>query len=90
MDVKKLYTVGNLYKGYPWGVEAELPFGSLEIHGPFSSENEANTYAHKLVDNSHRPPAVGPYMSVKVIRIETPQAGRRIVRNDQGAYEYAV
>lgn len=83
METKILYTVGNLYTGYPWGVEAELAFRNFELHGPFSSENEANTYAHKLVEES------GQYHSVKVVRIETPQAGRHIVRKGDGGYEYA-
>jgi len=88
--VKLLYTVGNLYTGYPYGVEAERPFGTTEVHGPFSGENEANTYAHQLVADGAPVPDSGPYVSVKVVRIETPQAGKRIVRNDDGAYEYAV
>jgi hypothetical protein len=81
-----LYTIGNLYTGYPYGVEAKKEFGSVELHGPFSTENEANTYAHRLIE-----PRYGetPYLSVKVVKIETPQAGIRIVLNNKGAYEYA-
>jgi len=90
MERKLLFTVGNLYIGYAWGVEAELPFGTFEIHGPFSSENDANNYAHRLVKEHPFAEPGMPYQSVKVVRIETPQAGKRIVRNAAGDYEYAV
>jgi len=87
METKILFVVGNLYTGYPYGVEAERQFGTVEVHGPFSSENEANTYAHRLVETAPEPPG-GPYKSVKVVRIETPQAGRHIVHTAEG-YDYA-
>jgi len=92
---KLLYTRGNLFTGYPFGVEAERSFGTIDVYGPFSTENEANTFAHRLVEDRLEPvpdvPAFhGTYESVKVVRIELPQAGRRIVRNDGGGYEYAV
>jgi hypothetical protein len=83
LETKRLFKVGNLYTGYPYGVEAELPFGSTELHGPFSTENAANTYMHDLIKTA-------PYMAAKVVRIETPQAGRRVVRKDDGGYEYAA
>jgi len=91
-----LFTIGNLYTGYPFGVEAVRAFGTVDVYGPFSSENEANTFAHRLVAplDGETPPEMpdfaGSYQSVKVIRIETPQAGRQIVRNTDGGYEYAV
>jgi len=89
MERKLLYKRGNIFTGYPYGVEAELPFGSIEVHGPFSSENEANTYAHRLVqDENHKPLPDVPYVSVKVVRIELPQVGRQIVRQD-GRFKYA-
>jgi hypothetical protein len=78
MERKLLYTVGNLYTGYPYAVEAELDFGSVEIHGPFESENAADRYADELVLADRR------YVSVKVIRIETPQVGRTRVRDEHG------
>lgn len=87
MEIKLLYVIGNLYTGYPWGVEGEQQFGTTELHGPFSSENEANTYAHKLIE---QPAQDGlPYQAVKVVRLETPQISTHIVRKD-GDYEYAV
>lgn len=88
MEPKVLYTVGNLYTGYPYGVEAERQFGTIEVHGPFSSENEANTYAHRLVEDGPTP-GDGPYKGVKVVRIETPQAGRHIVHTPEG-WDYAA
>lgn len=92
-----LFTIGNLSAGDTlYGVEAEQEFGSLDVYGPYR-ENEANTLAHSLVEtkdvNGKRVPS--RYISVKVVRIELPQAGKRIVRssgsgvNDSG-YEYAV
>jgi hypothetical protein len=89
MQEKLLYTIGNLYGGAPFGVEAERQFGTVDIYGPFTGENDANTFAHRLVEDGAERPADGPYKSVKVVQLQTPQAGRRIVRNN-GAYEYAV
>lgn len=86
---KLLYTVGNLYTGYPWGVEAERDFGTIDVYGAFTSENEANTFAHQLVEDRNVHGVEHRYASVKVVRIETPQAGKQIVRKD-GSYEYAV
>ena len=83
METKIMFERGNLFTGYPYGVEAELAFDCSELHGPFSSENQANTYMHKLVEGE-----ATRYVSVKVVRIETPQAGRHIVRVD-GVYVYA-
>ena len=83
---KLMYVIGNLYTGYPFGVEAERHFGTTELHGPFSTENEANTYMHRLIEDGRE----HLYVSLKVVRIETPQAGLRIVRGEAGAYEYAV
>lgn len=92
---KLLYTKGNLYSGYPWGVEATREFDTIDLYGPFNSDNEANTFAHQLVEERFAEKRAengitGSYRSVKVVRIETPQAGRHIVRNKDGAYEYAV
>jgi hypothetical protein len=88
MDTKLLYVVGNLYTGYPYGVEAGRQFGTTELHGPFSGENEANTYAHKLIEDGAPTPESGPYEFVKVVKIETPQAGVRIVLKEDGTYAY--
>ena len=52
MEQKLLYSIGNLYKGYPYGVEAVKQFGCMELHGPFGTENEANNYAPQLVKNA--------------------------------------
>jgi hypothetical protein len=90
MERKLLYTIGNLYTGYPWGVECERQFGTIELHGPFNTENAANTYAHEILASYNDE---GPYKSVKVVKIETPQAGRHIVhtgRGEHGGWEYAV
>jgi hypothetical protein len=78
MESKLLFRVGNLYPGYPYGVKVELDFGSTELHGPFNSENEANTYMHRLIET-----AAG-YVGAKVVKIETPQAGRAVVLTDDG------
>jgi|GEM_PF-4368485 len=88
---KLLYTIGNLYTGYPWGVEAEREFGTVDLYGPFNSENEANTFAHRLVEDPRTAEVndIPRYVSVKVVRLETPQAGTRIVRKDE-AWTYAV
>ena len=92
---KLLYSVGNLFTGYPFGVEAERDFGSADVFGPFNSENAANTFMHKLVENAaaNKGGIVNDtprYVSVKVVKIVLPQAGQHIVRNDSGEYEYAV
>ena len=91
MERKHLYTVGNLVgEGFrPFAVLAEQQFGSVEVHGPFTIENEANWYAHDLVKDGAEQPQSGPYVSVKVVQIDTPLAGAHIVRKD-GAYEYAA
>jgi hypothetical protein len=90
MSDKLLYTIGNLSAGNTiYGVEAEREFGTLDVYGPFR-ENEANTFAHKLVEDHNPLDVEHRYVSVKVVRIETPQAGTRIVRNSGGGYEYAV
>lgn len=98
MENKFMYTVGNLGQGYAWGVEATHPFDSTEIHGPFSTENEANRYMHELAENDTADYPV--YVGIKIVRIETPQAGKRIVRSyvdgkqapgvNNSGWEYAV
>lgn len=50
MEEKLLYTRGNLYSGLPYAVKAEGAFGSYELHGPFSGENEAWNYAMGLAN----------------------------------------
>lgn len=91
MERKQLYEVGNLFTGYPYGVEAERAFGTTELHGPFASENEANTYAHQLIEDRNRVEGQSPYESVKVVVIETPQVGRMIVRNrEDHSYQYST
>jgi hypothetical protein len=81
MQLKLLISIGNLYHGYPWGVEVEKWFDQREIHGPFSTENEANTYMHELCSESGY---FGSVSSMKVVKIETPQAGKCIVWKDGG------
>lgn len=91
MDSKLLYQVGNFFTGYPWGVEVVRQFGTTELHGPFNSENAANTYMHALVTDGETPQD-GPYVSLKVCKIETPQVGRHIAytgKGEHGGYEYA-
>jgi hypothetical protein len=92
--MKLLYTIGNLYKGYPYGVEAERQFGTVDLYGPFNGENEANTFAHRLVEDREAldcvPADAGLYLSVKVVRIETPQnEGSKVIVHKDGGYEYA-
>jgi len=85
MEIKLLYTVGNLFTGYPWGVEGVRPFDVVEVHGPFSSELEAQNYMHQLVEV---PVTDGmPFVSLKVVKIETPQVGKVIVLKDD-QYQY--
>ena len=82
---KLMYTIGNLYTGYPWGVAAEREFGTVDYFGPFKGQNEANTFAHRLVQDEQGQPlafADSPYVTVKVVRLETPQVGSAIVRKD--------
>jgi hypothetical protein len=87
---KLLYTIGNLSANDTiYGVKAEREFGTFDVFGPFR-ENEANTFAHKLVEEREPDPLEERYVSVTVVRIETPQAGRRIVRDEHGTYVYAV
>jgi len=94
MERKVLFSLGNLGmpEGYPWGVEAELQFGTREIHGPFVSENAASNYAHGLTETI---PENGPYATIKVVRFELPQVGKLIVQAADGegvngtGYQYA-
>lgn len=90
MEIKLMYTIGNLHGGYAHAVEAERQFGSVDIHGPFSSENQANNYAHELIKQQDRVALNGPLKSVKVVKVELPQVGKHIVLNADGEYEYAV
>jgi len=72
MESKLLYTIGNVYTGYPWGVEAERQFGTVDLYGPFNTENRANTFAHELI--AEKAPDGMPYQRVKIVKLETPQA----------------
>ncbi len=47
---KLMYEVGNLYSGRPDVVIKTKVFGSYEIHGPYTTENEANTAAHEIAE----------------------------------------
>jgi hypothetical protein len=78
---KMLYRIGNLYRGYPYGVQVVEPFGSSEIHGPFSSENEANTYGVKLAQASSGMPS-----SYQVVKLETPQVCSIATEGEVQAY----
>ena len=49
---KLMYEQGNLFTGHPFGVKVEKEFGSFEVHGPFSSENEASNYGMRLANES--------------------------------------
>lgn len=92
---KLMYTLGNLavtepMEFSPWAVKAEQQFGSVDVFGPFSSENQANNFAHALVqDEEFEIRTDCPYRVVKVVRLETPQAGRQIVRRRSGEWSYA-
>lgn len=66
MERKLLYQVGNLYTGYPYGVVVTGQFGSTELHGPFSSENEAWNYGMGLAKESVE------WESFHMVKIETP------------------
>lgn len=57
---------GNLYTGTPYGVVVEHPFGSSELHGPFSGENEAWNYGMRLANESDGT------LSFALVQIETP------------------
>lgn len=66
---KLLWEQGNLFTGHPYGVKVEKPFGSFEIHGPFSSENEAHTYGMLLARESDGT------LSFTVVKIQTTYFG---------------
>lgn len=66
MESKLMYKVGNLFSGYPYGVEVVKSFGSTELHGPFSSKNEAWNYGMKLANASVE------WESFNLVKIETP------------------
>lgn len=70
MAAQKLWYRGNLFTGYPFGVEVEKQFGSSEVHGPFSSENEAWNYGMALAKTAK---PFEDFTTVKVVRLETPQ-----------------
>ena len=83
MERKVLYEIGNLFTGRPYAVILTQVFGAYEVHGPFKSENDANTYAHDLAENMGAGEAVG------VVEIDLlPVGGRKIVRSQFGlAYQ---
>ena len=63
---KLMFMRGNLFTGDPWGVRVTKPFGSTELHGPFSSENEAWNYGMALANESNG------LDSFDLVKIETP------------------
>jgi len=74
-----LYEIGNLFTGRPYAVLRTKQFGSYEVHGPYSTENEANTAAHQLAEE------ILPGESVGVIQIDlVPAQDRKIVRGEHG------
>ena len=76
---KLLYEVGNLYSGRPYVVIKTKVFGSYEIHGPYTTENEANTAAHDLAEEMLPGEARG------VAQIDLlPAQDRKIVRSKFG------
>lgn len=79
-----MFTIGNLYTGDPYVVVAERNFGTTDIYGPFATENQANTACHVIVQDMPT-----EYVAVTVSRVSFEQAGRKIVRRKDGAYEYA-
>lgn len=78
MTAKLIFQRGNLYTGYPFGVEADIGwFGSTELHGPFNGENDAHNYAVQLVLDRE------DVTNAKVVKIETPAVGRQIIETDE-------
>jgi hypothetical protein len=67
---KLMYEQGNLFTrfttGHPFGVKVVEEFGSFEIHGPFSSENEAWNYGMRLANESDGT------QDFSIVKIETP------------------
>jgi hypothetical protein len=61
-----LWEQGNLYTGYPYGVQVEKQFGSTELYGPFSSENEAWNFGMSLARQSNGTE------SFTIVKLETP------------------
>jgi hypothetical protein len=74
---RKLFNRGNLFTGDPYGVEVIGYFGSSELHGPFSSENEAWNYGMALALSRDT-----DYEKVLLVRIETPVL-KRIVTSQE-------
>lgn len=71
-----IYRRGNLHTGPVYGVVVNEPFGSSELHGPFSSENEAWNYGMRLANESDGT------QSFALVHIETPLA-RSIARAEE-------
>lgn len=79
MERKLLYEIGNLFTGRPHAVILTKVFGSYEVHGPFTTENVANTYAHKLAEE------MGQDEAITVVQIDLlPEQARKIVRGKYG------
>jgi hypothetical protein len=66
MQEKLIYKRGNLHTGAVYAVEVVKNFGSSEIHGPFSSENEAWNYG---MDQAQRRL---DFVEARLVTIETP------------------
>jgi hypothetical protein len=75
---KLMYRQGNLFTGYPWAVQVEEHFGSTEIHGPFSSENEAWNYGMGLAHEAD----LGRVKGYTIVRIETPHVASIVTHED--------
>ena len=68
-SIKLIWERGNLHTGSVYGVQVEQPFASTELHGPFSSENEAWNYGMALANESV---SSGRAESFTLVTIETP------------------
>jgi len=76
MDDKLLWKQGNLYTGYPFGVQVVKQFGSVELHGPFGTETDAWNYGMKLAQASDGT------QGFTLVKLETPMI-RDIATADQ-------
>jgi len=77
MQEKLMYARGNVQKGYAHGVEADIGwFGCMELHGPFTTENEAHNYGVELMRSRV------DVTKVKPVKIELVQTGAATERTD--------
>ncbi len=91
MIEKKLYDIGNLRTGYPYGVVVNGEFGTTELHGPFATENEAWNYGQWLA--TYEPTRAAErvdYDDIVIVKIETPHFRTILTGDDVREYRKAI